>query len=120
MGFLATQSQAKTSALQSHIRPLTPASELAAADRAALHRPLGQGNPLAILRQVLDPELPEEGAHVGLDRIDAELQLGGDAVKTHMRALFGKLGVEDLPQNRKRVALAERALQSGAIGRREL
>ena len=52
--------------------------------------------------------------------IAAELQLSVDAVKTHMRALFGKLGVEDLPQNRKRVALAERALQSGAIGRREL
>lgn len=52
--------------------------------------------------------------------IAAELQLSVDAVKTHMRALFEKLGVGDLPQNRKRVALAERALQSGAIGRREL
>ena len=37
-----------------------------------------------------------------------------------MRALFEKLGVEDLPQNRKRVALVERALQSGVISRREL
>jgi pSer/pThr/pTyr-binding forkhead associated (FHA) protein len=52
--------------------------------------------------------------------IAAELHLSVDAVKTHMRALFEKLGVEDLPQNRKRVALAERALQSGAVGRREL
>jgi pSer/pThr/pTyr-binding forkhead associated (FHA) protein len=52
--------------------------------------------------------------------IAAELHLSVDAVKTHMRALFEKLGVEDLPQNRKRVALVERALQSGAIGRREL
>ena len=49
-----------------------------------------------------------------------ELHLSVDAVKTHMRALFEKLGVEDLPQNRKRVALVERALQSGAISRREL
>lgn len=49
-----------------------------------------------------------------------ELHLSVDAVKTHMRALFEKLGLEDLPQNRKRVALAERALQSGVIGPREL
>jgi pSer/pThr/pTyr-binding forkhead associated (FHA) protein len=52
--------------------------------------------------------------------IAAELHLSVDAVKTHMRALFEKLGVEDLPQNRKRVALAERALQSGVVSRREL
>jgi len=52
--------------------------------------------------------------------IAEELHLSVDAVKTHMRALFEKLEVEDLPQNRKRVALAERALQSGVISRREL
>jgi hypothetical protein len=37
-----------------------------------------------------------------------------------MRALFEKLGLEDLPQNRKRVALAERALQSGVVAPRDL
>lgn len=52
--------------------------------------------------------------------IAEELHLSVDAVKTHMRALFEKLGVEDLPQNRKRAALVERALQSGAVSRREL
>jgi len=52
--------------------------------------------------------------------ISAELHLSVDAVKTHMRALFEKLGVGDLPQNQKRVALAERALQTGAISNREL
>jgi pSer/pThr/pTyr-binding forkhead associated (FHA) protein len=49
-----------------------------------------------------------------------ELHLSVDAVKTHMRALFEKLGVGDLPQNQKRVALAERALQTGIVNRREL
>lgn len=49
-----------------------------------------------------------------------ELHLSVDAVKTHMRALFEKLDVADLPQNQKRVALVERALQSGAVSRREL
>ena len=52
--------------------------------------------------------------------IAAELHLSVDAVKTHMRALFEKLELEDLPQNRKRVALAQKALQTGVIGPREL
>jgi hypothetical protein len=52
--------------------------------------------------------------------IAAELHLSVDAVKTHMRALFEKLGVEDLPQNQKRVALVERALQSGIVAPRDL
>jgi hypothetical protein len=52
--------------------------------------------------------------------IGAELHLSVDAVKTHMRALFEKLEVGDLPQNQKRVALAERALQTGIVNRREL
>jgi pSer/pThr/pTyr-binding forkhead associated (FHA) protein len=53
-------------------------------------------------------------------QIGAELHLSVDAVKTHMRALFEKLGVGDLPQNRKRVALVERALQTGIVSAREL
>jgi len=52
--------------------------------------------------------------------IGAELHLSVDAVKTHMRALFEKLGVEALPQNQKRVALVERALQSGVVAKRDL
>ncbi len=53
-------------------------------------------------------------------QIGEELHLSVDAVKTHMRALFEKLEVGDIPQNRKRVALVERALQSGVVNRREL
>lgn len=52
--------------------------------------------------------------------IGAELHLSVDAVKTHMRALFEKLGVGDIPQNQKRVALVERALQTGIVTTREL
>ncbi len=52
--------------------------------------------------------------------IAAELHLSVDAVKTHMRALFEKLEVGDLPQNQKRVAVAERALNTGAVTRRDL
>jgi pSer/pThr/pTyr-binding forkhead associated (FHA) protein len=52
--------------------------------------------------------------------IAEELHLSVDAVKTHMRALFEKLEVEDLPQNQKRVALVEMALRSGVVAPREL
>jgi pSer/pThr/pTyr-binding forkhead associated (FHA) protein len=52
--------------------------------------------------------------------IGAELHLSVDAVKTHMRALFEKLGVGDLPQNQKRVALVERALNNGVVSQRDL
>jgi hypothetical protein len=53
-------------------------------------------------------------------QIGEELHLSVDAVKTHLRALFEKLGVGDIPQNQKRVALVERALQAGIVNRREL
>ena len=48
-------------------------------------------------------------------QIAEELHLSVDAVKTHLRALFEKFGVGDVPQNQKRVALVERALQSGMV-----
>jgi DNA-binding CsgD family transcriptional regulator len=48
------------------------------------------------------------------------LHLSVDAVKTHLRALFEKFGVGELPQNQKRVGLVERALQSGLISDRDL
>ena len=52
--------------------------------------------------------------------IAAELHLSVDAVKTHMRALFEKLEIGNVPQNQKRVAVAERALHSGVISKRDL
>jgi hypothetical protein len=53
-------------------------------------------------------------------RIAEELHVSTDAVKTHLRRLAVLLDVEDLPQNRKRLALAERALQSGLVSVRDL
>lgn len=46
--------------------------------------------------------------------IGEKLFLSVDAVKGHLRVLFQKFGIAELPQNQKRVALAERAIQSGA------
>jgi hypothetical protein len=53
-------------------------------------------------------------------QIAAELHLSTDAVKGHLRVLFDKFGLSDLPQNEKRLRLVERALHSGAIAARDL
>jgi pSer/pThr/pTyr-binding forkhead associated (FHA) protein len=52
--------------------------------------------------------------------IAGELFLSVDAVKTHLRALFQKFHIEDLPQNQKRAKLVERAFSLGLVSRREL
>jgi len=48
-------------------------------------------------------------------QISGELCLSLDAVKTHLRVLFHKFGIEDLPQNQKRARLAEIALELGLV-----
>jgi DNA-binding NarL/FixJ family response regulator len=53
-------------------------------------------------------------------QIADELFLSVDAVKAHLRTLFGYFGVEHLPQNQKRSVLAMRALQDGVVARRDL
>jgi hypothetical protein len=53
-------------------------------------------------------------------QIADELYLSVGTVKTHMRALFEKLGVEQLPQNQKRSRLVERAFESGLVADDEL
>jgi predicted ArsR family transcriptional regulator len=52
--------------------------------------------------------------------IAGELVLSVEAVKTHLRALFAKFGVEGLPQNQKRAKLIERAFQTGVVSERDL
>ena len=41
--------------------------------------------------------------------------LSVDAVKAHLRVLFDRFGLAELPQNEKRARLAEQALRSGAV-----
>jgi pSer/pThr/pTyr-binding forkhead associated (FHA) protein len=52
--------------------------------------------------------------------IAAELVVGVDAVKSTLKALFAAFALEDLPQNQKRATLAQQALQTGAVARRDL
>jgi pSer/pThr/pTyr-binding forkhead associated (FHA) protein len=49
-----------------------------------------------------------------------ELHLSVDAVKSHLRTLFQRFGIEHLPQNQKRSRLVAEALQSGLIATRDL
>jgi pSer/pThr/pTyr-binding forkhead associated (FHA) protein len=71
----------------------------------------------AVLRALCRPLAVDEGrSSPATNREIADaLFLSLDAVKSHMRMLFQKFGVEDLPQNQKRLRLAERALETGAI-----
>jgi DNA-binding NarL/FixJ family response regulator len=52
--------------------------------------------------------------------IAAALVLSLDAVKSQMRTLFTKFAVDDLPQNEKRLRLAERALTTGVVAPSDL
>jgi pSer/pThr/pTyr-binding forkhead associated (FHA) protein len=49
-----------------------------------------------------------------------EVYLSVDAVKAHLRTLFERFEVGDLPQNQKRVRLAELAVRSGVVSPRDL
>lgn len=49
--------------------------------------------------------------------IAAELCLGVDAVKAHLRNLFAVFGIEDLPHNEKRVRLVAEAIDRRAVTR---
>jgi pSer/pThr/pTyr-binding forkhead associated (FHA) protein len=53
-------------------------------------------------------------------QIAAELYLSVEAVKTHLRALFTKFGVDELPQGQKRAKLVERAFLTGLVSERNL
>ncbi|WP_131784608.1 FHA domain-containing protein [Protofrankia symbiont of Coriaria ruscifolia] len=48
-------------------------------------------------------------------QIADELFFSVEAVKTHLRALFRKFGVEELPQNQKRAKLVELAFRAGLV-----
>lgn len=52
--------------------------------------------------------------------IAAEVFLSVDAVKMHLRTLYGKFGLGDLAQNEKRARLAASVLQLGIVTQRDL
>ncbi|MGH2919200.1 MAG: response regulator transcription factor, partial [Solirubrobacteraceae bacterium] len=52
-------------------------------------------------------------------QIADELVVSVEAVKTHLRALFDKFAVGDLPRQAKRGQLVKRAFQTGAISTKD-
>ncbi len=85
---------------------IQPVTETQRRVLVALCRPFGDGSEFATPatnRQIAD-----------------EVFLSVDAVKANLRTLFEIFEVGQLPQNQKRVRLAELALRSGAISSREL
>jgi pSer/pThr/pTyr-binding forkhead associated (FHA) protein len=78
--------------------PLSPAQRRVL---VALCRPYRGGAPHAV---------PTSNREIG-----EELFLSTEGVKTHVRTLFERFGVEDLPQNRKRARLIELAFSTGTI-----
>jgi pSer/pThr/pTyr-binding forkhead associated (FHA) protein len=51
--------------------------------------------------------------------IAAEVHLSVDAVKAHLRVLFERFGLDELPQNQKRSTLAATALVNGIVKQHE-
>ncbi len=49
------------------------------------------------------------------EHIAGELVLSLSAVKGHLRVLFSRFGLDEAPQNQKRLLLAERALATGVV-----
>lgn len=72
----------------------------------ALCRPFRDGSPFAV---------PASN-----QQIADEVSLSVARVKAHLRDLFERLGVGDLPHNAKRARLVELAFQTGAVAPREL
>lgn len=75
---------------------------------------------LKVVRALCRPVLEGNGGEMSPatnKEISDELFLSLDAVKGHLRVLFTKFDVADLPQNRKRSALVNRAIQAGVVGK---
>jgi pSer/pThr/pTyr-binding forkhead associated (FHA) protein len=97
----------------------TPASTAVGAPSAQVKLTEGERRVLvALCRPVAAPDGP--GVPAGNREIATELHLTPDGVKTHIRSLFAKLEIEDLPQYRKRTQLAKRAIETGIVSRHEL
>ena len=52
-------------------------------------------------------------------QIAEDVFLSVDTIKTNLRVLFAKFDLDQLPQNQKRVRLAECAMQWGLVSERD-
>jgi hypothetical protein len=100
--------------------PTAPASDLTApAEEGSGSIPL---SPMQrrVLIALCRPVHESESATPATNRqVAAEASLSVNAVKAHLRVLFERFGLEDLPQNEKRARLAAAALVTGTLEPRD-
>jgi pSer/pThr/pTyr-binding forkhead associated (FHA) protein len=104
---------------------LVPSGATSAAPTATARGPLAGIRPTPAQHRVLvalcRPFAASTYAAPASNRqIADELVLSVDTVKGTLHELFEAFGLQDLPQNQKRAALALRALELGLVSRREL
>lgn len=98
--------------------PIESDSTLTAADAMLSVRltPMQRKVLIALCRPVHDTQSPTPATN---RQIAEEVFLTVDAVKAHLRILFGRYGIGDLPQNEKRARLVASALVSGDLTSRD-
>ena len=70
---------------------------------------------LRVLAALCRPLLAGGQATASNDQIAEELVLSLAAIKSHLRVLFDRFGLQEIPQSQKRLVLAQRALAEGIV-----
>jgi len=74
-----------------------------------------------VLIALCGPQVRERRATPASNReIADECVLSIDGVKSHLKELYNRFGMDDVPQNDKRSELARRALETGVVTEREV
>lgn len=98
--------------------PSSAAGEMTAADAGALPPPRLSPAQREVLVALCRPSLgPGLASPASNEEIAAALFLTPAAVKSHLRVLYRKFGVAEMPQVRKRLALVARAVETGVVER---
>jgi len=100
-------------------RPVRAPSVTTADVKVGLHVPLTTPQ-RAVLIALCRPLQESAYASPASNRdIAAEVHLSVDAVKAHLRVMFERFGLDDVPQNAKRAKLAGLALVNGIVTNRD-
>ncbi len=125
-GRAATAARRRRPALRRHAGPVPRAAQAAdeetvpATDRPDVSRVTDTQRRVLVALCRPFREGSEFASPATNQQVADEVFLSVDAVKANLRALFETFEVGDLPQNQKRIRLAELALRSGVISPRDL
>ena len=104
-------------ALLVRIPPSGQSMPTAPESRSGPPRPPLSAGQRRVLEALCRPCLAPGGPHppASNDQIARELHLSVDAIKAHLRQLFRRFDIEDLPQIQKRTALVRIAIEAGIL-----